>query len=64
MLDTLWKVIRKDLTAIIIAPYGNASILLAFAFGLADAIELYEQHSDAFMHPFGFDLSCNIMESE
>jgi hypothetical protein len=51
MLDTTFKVIRKDVTTIITAVYRNVAIPLGFAFGAAETVELYEQHFGAFKSP-------------
>jgi hypothetical protein len=44
-------------TAIIMAVYCNVGIPLAFAFGVAETKELYEQLYTAFTRLFGIDLS-------
>jgi hypothetical protein len=64
MFDMTWKVIRKYVTAIVMAVYRNVRIPLPFAFGLAEAIELYEQHDGAFMDLVGIDPSRDILDTD
>jgi hypothetical protein len=64
MLDTTWHVIRQDVTTIVMALYVNVGVPLGFAFGVAETMELYQQHDDAFTELFGIDLSRCTLESD
>jgi hypothetical protein len=64
MLDTTWHVIRQYVTAILMAVFRNVGIPLAFAFGAAETLELYEPLYGLFVELFGIDLGQYIMESD
>jgi hypothetical protein len=64
MPDTTWKVIRSYVAAILMAVPRNVGIPLAFAFGVAETVELYEQHYNAFLRLFEIDLKQYILESD
>jgi hypothetical protein len=64
MLDTTWHVIRQSVTTIVMAVYCHVGVPLEFALGVAETMELDQQHYDAFTELFAIDLSRYILESD
>jgi hypothetical protein len=64
MLDTTWYVLRQYATSLLMAVYRNVAAPLGFAFGVAETVNLYDQHYGAFARLFGIELQKYILESD
>jgi hypothetical protein len=64
MLDTTWHVLGQYVTSLLMAVYRNVAVPLGFAFGVAETVDLYNQHYGAFAQLFGIELQKYIMESD
>jgi hypothetical protein len=64
MLDTTWHVLRQFVTSLLMAVYRNVAVPLGFAFGVAETVDVYDEHSGAFTQLFGIELQKHILESD
>jgi hypothetical protein len=64
MLDTTWHVLRQYVTSLLMAVYRNVAVPLGFTFGVAETVDLYNQHYGAFAQLFGFELQKYILKSD
>jgi hypothetical protein len=64
MLDTTWRVLRQHIASLLMAVYRNVVVPLGFAFGVAETVDLDDQHDGAFAQLFGIELQKYSLESD
>jgi hypothetical protein len=64
MLDTTWHVLREYVRSLLMAVYRNVAVPLGFTFGVAETVDLYDQHYGTFAQLFRIELQKYILESD